>query len=226
MGGALSVDDVVSVLDALQGFVWPAVAVWLLWRLLPAIRRVIESRRFDVEVAGMKISVQEAIDQLPRQIADLQQRVARQLPASPLDATARTVPGTRHVGDKRLLWVDDRPTANVFEMKTLEDEGWTIDRATTTSEALRTAAGDWDRYALVISDMGRQEEHGYVPTAGIELASGLEREAPEVPLAIYTGGSGLKLTATALDAGAQLVTSSPSALLQFVRTVAPDRPSG
>jgi CheY-like chemotaxis protein len=226
LGIILSVDDTVRILDALRGFVWPLLALGLVVRLLPVIAHVIESRKFEIELAGMKISVQDALDQLPRQIADLQERIVGVEQRLPTDGGEPALPapadetssGAAKSG--RLLWVDDRPTANVFEMKALEDEGWAIDQATSTAEALGRIDGAWRRYAVVISDMGREEERGYEPIAGIQLAEAIRAHAGDLPIAIYTSGQGCARAPEAHEAGVDLVTASPIELLAFVRSVA------
>lgn len=58
IGIVLSVRDTVNVLGALDAFVWPAVVVWLLWRLLPTISHILTSRAFDVETPTRESQLQ------------------------------------------------------------------------------------------------------------------------------------------------------------------------
>lgn len=76
----------------------------------------------------------------------------------------------------------------------------------------------WNRFDLVISDMGRNEDGGYVADAGIELARALHDRAPELPMLIYTGTQGGTLRDKAIEAGALEVTSSPTELLDLIRS--------
>jgi CheY-like chemotaxis protein len=209
VGVVLSVDDTVDLLDALQAFVWPLLAFWLVWRLLPVVIEVVRSRRFEIEIGGLTFRVQDFIAQLPKVIDDLRD-------AGPATREATAPPGPPPPAG-RLLWVDDREEANVWEKATLLTDGWAIETATSTAEALRLAGGDWTRFDVVISDMGREEGGRDVPDAGVELVARIRETDVQVPVFIYTGRNGWKWRDQAIAAGANGLTSSSGELLAMVR---------
>lgn len=65
----------VEAIGAISSLAWPVLAGVALLVLLPTVRRIIASRGFTVKFGGAKISVQEASDQLRRQVEDLQDHV-------------------------------------------------------------------------------------------------------------------------------------------------------
>src|SRR5207302_1146921 len=68
--------DFTDFLTALSKFAWPILVAVLLWRLSPAIKRVIESRGYTVKLpGGVEISVQQAADEERRLITDVAKRV-------------------------------------------------------------------------------------------------------------------------------------------------------
>jgi CheY-like chemotaxis protein len=92
-------------------------------------------------------------------------------PAEPPPLTGRTI-----------LWVDDNPENNQFEIGLLEALGAKIFRAISTREALSTI--DEGRPQLVISDMHRREDGRDRPRAGLTLR---EKLAGRIPIVFYTG---------------------------------------
>jgi len=64
--------EVTDLVQALSDLLWPLLAALLVWRLLPAIRKVIESRSFRIKVGDKEITVADASEQLRNQVADLQ----------------------------------------------------------------------------------------------------------------------------------------------------------
>jgi CheY-like chemotaxis protein len=230
IGIVLSVRDTVNLLGALDAFVWPAIAFWLLWRLLPTISHILTSRAFDVEMPFGKVSFKEVLEQTSRQLDDLRDIVQKNAPGrSEHEPTTHRDPQRRDEGRERpasagrILWVDDRPTANVFERQSLQDEGWSIEQASTTRQALSIGDRGWNRFDLVISDMGRVEDDGFVTDAGIRLARALHERAPELPMLVYTGTQGRTLRDEAIAAGVLEVTSSPTELLGLIRSTRMDR---
>jgi CheY-like chemotaxis protein len=118
------------------------------------------------------------------------------------------------------LWVDDRPTANVFERESLLEEGWDIDQAISTRQAVEIAGGRWSRYTAVITDMGRDEDGHFVADAGLQLIRRIREETRDLPIVVYTGPRGLEWREAALEGGANALTSSPTELLASVRATA------
>jgi hypothetical protein len=90
---ALNVDNFTELLTALAKFAWPLLVAVLVWRLFPAIKKVVESRGFNVKLpGGTEISVQQATDEERRLIGDLTERVAD------LDARHRELRGQLEQG--------------------------------------------------------------------------------------------------------------------------------
>lgn len=81
---------------------------------------------------------------------------------------------------KRILWVDDRPEANVYEKRAFGALGIEINTATSTDMALAMIR-DGD-YALVISDLGRPEGE----RAGVALLQRMREQGNQTPYVIYT----------------------------------------
>lgn len=211
VGLVLSVHDTVQILNALQGYIWPIVVAAVLLRLTPTINEAIRSRRIDLEVAGVKISLQEALVQLPRQIDDLRRQVVGERGADTAEL---------EVSAGRILWVDDRPTANVFEKAALENDGWKITSVESTDAAIAVADGKWDSYDVVVSDMRRDEGGTMVPDAGLALAKYIRASGANVRIYIYTGQEGRVVLrrSQAIENGLITdATSNSASLLSLIR---------
>jgi len=89
--------------------------------------------------------------------------------------------GQSNLTGRSILWVDDQPMNNVYESSVLKRLGASIVSARSTDEAL--AFLRQDRFDLVISDVGREENDRRNPTAGYEL---LEKLDGRYPLIVYT----------------------------------------
>jgi hypothetical protein len=63
-------------LTALSKFAWPIIVAVLLWKLFPAIKRVVESRAFTVKVGDVEVSVQQATDEDRQLYAGLAKRMS------------------------------------------------------------------------------------------------------------------------------------------------------
>ena len=58
-------------IKALADLAWPVLAAVVLVGLLPTLRNVIQSRNVTIKYGQMEVSVQDAADQLRRQVEDL-----------------------------------------------------------------------------------------------------------------------------------------------------------
>ena len=72
MGTPAAFSDTLSAVAAL---LWPLIVIGLVIALFPLVKRVLESRGFSIEIAGVKLTVQQASDQVVRQVEDLQAEV-------------------------------------------------------------------------------------------------------------------------------------------------------
>ena len=100
-----------------------------------------------------------------------------------------------HLANRRVLWVDDIATNNSSERRALEVLGITVQDARSTQEALEALKDD--RFALVITDLGRQEDGQRRDEAGLELIRAIREEGWKIPVYIYAGAAGLRTTAGA-----------------------------
>jgi CheY-like chemotaxis protein len=81
---------------------------------------------------------------------------------------------------KRVLWVDDRPSNNRVESAALAKLQIEVVPVTSTDAALRQIATDPEPFDLVISDWSRPEPLGDAPSAGMRLLRELRRRLPVV----------------------------------------------
>jgi CheY-like chemotaxis protein len=215
----LAVSDAV---ELIKGVIWPLLIALAIWRLYPTIRRVMESRGFTVKAGGAEITVQQASDQLAGQVDDLRTQV------SGLRAQLETVaPGSAAAqGEspmesgvarlRRVLWVDDHPENNAYEVAALRGRGVQILSAKSTSEAEGIVASG-DPIDVIVTDMGREEDGDFRPDAGLQLIEHLRGRDVTAPVVVYTSAPTLaRVRAQALAAGAHGATASGTELLDML----------
>ncbi|CAN5276999.1 response regulator [soil metagenome] len=112
--------------------------------------------------------------------------------------------------DKRVLWVDDQPDNNRFEVEAFRALGITIDFANSTDTAL--AALKNYQYDAVISDMARAEG----PKEGFVLLAKMEDLEPPVPVVLYSSSQTADQRAAIRAAGAFGSTSTATELVRLV----------
>ncbi|HYJ71232.1 MAG TPA: response regulator [Actinomycetota bacterium] len=228
------------IIEAIGSLLWPLLVAVLLIRVIPHIpgvvadlRRAMRTRAFTVKIGGVELSVEEAAEQLRRQITDLQTHMADQLaerppagpagppgpPSSPgAEADTAAAPAADQ-GRPTVLWVDDNPEANTLELAKLRDDGVEVLIARSTAEAmdvlsLRRGVG------AIVTDMGRTEEGEFRSHAGLALLRQLHEAEQSQPVLVYTSTRRVELDRQdALDAGATTVTSSPTELFAALRGV-------
>lgn len=182
--------DVSAILESISKLIWPILAGLVFWKLYPPIRKIIESRGFTIKVGEMEITVQEASDQLGAKVEDLQKKVSDlraqvQQQAQPVLAAAPDKVLEKHP-IKSILWVDDEPVNNAYEIANLRNEGLQVVQATSTDDALGKILSRKLSVDAVISDMGRFEENQFRPKAGLDLITALREADIKVPVFIYT----------------------------------------
>jgi CheY-like chemotaxis protein len=173
---------------------------------------------FTATIFGVNIKVNGPADAVEK----LSENVAKQI--NDLRAQMTTARGGRampeHTGTGRVLWVDDMPSNNLFEVGKLEDEGFRVEQVASTGEA--EAALQKSQFALVITDMGRMEDGKFVADAGLQLIADIrERESsdgsPKTPVLVYCSPKAAAAYGQrARDAGADGVTASTTELLQQI----------
>jgi CheY-like chemotaxis protein len=205
------VENWTDLVRAVATLLWPLAVLWLLIRLTPHIKNILESRDFTVEVAGTKISVQRASDELSKSIDDLRTQLVELKSEREKPEPAPTQP--RPI--QTVLWVDDRREANVFEIASLRRRGVLVRQAASTEEARQVLSGGG--IDLVISDMGRIEQGRRNPTAGLELLE--QAPLPRPPFLFYTGDAPPELRHQVEVAGGAGITTSPTELFALIDKV-------
>ena len=115
-----------------------------------------------------------------------------------------------------MLWVDDHPSNNAYEMAALKDRDVDVDTATSTDEAVDVLKPGSD-YDAVVTDMGRREGGREHPEAGIELIKKLRRARVDVPVVVYASAEAVATYGhEATELGAFGATASPTELLELL----------
>lgn len=100
---------------------------------------------------------------------------------------------------KRILWVDDRPSNNYYEAAALAKLQIEVVAARSTDEAMRRIAQDAEGFDLVISDWDRD---GEPPDAGLLLAQRLRAGGVQLPIVYYHAAQGGRRARRAVQARA------------------------
>ena len=152
---------------------------------------------------------------------ELIQEQAPSRPRPPVDgAGADVAAGSREVEAIRALWVDDHPEHNSTIRQVLTDYfGVQFDVATDTDEAMELLGTDPNRYAFVITDMGRFGD----PSAGFTLLGKMKAAKVERPTIIYAARTSPEREAEARRKGAFGLTNSPNRLTELVQQVVEQR---
>jgi CheY-like chemotaxis protein len=139
------------------------------------------------------------------------------VPGSSLDriieVVRRTNPTELRSSDgwrRRVLWVDDRPENNVYERQAFQAIGIEFTLALSTQDALARIAQE--KYAAIISDMGRKEG----PREGYVLLDELRRSGDRTPFFIYAGSRAPEHRQETVEHGGQGCTNNPQELFQMV----------
>jgi len=90
---------------------------------------------------------------------------------------------------KRILWVDDRPDNNRYEIAALAKLQIEVILVTSTKAALDRLESDPEPFDLVLSDWQRPELHLDTLSAGIHLLRQARKAHPAVPIIFYHGSS-------------------------------------
>jgi CheY-like chemotaxis protein len=206
------------IIEALGSLLWPLLLAVLVLRVVPLLpgliadlRQALRTRAFKVKIGGAELSVEEATEQLRRQVSDLQTQMAAQL-AERGPAKAAAAASWRDQGRPTILWVDDRPERNALELAKLRDDGVEVLQARSTDEAMDVLALRRGVQAIV-TNLGRTEGGEHRPHAGLTLMRQLREAGFEQPVLVYTWVSRAEQERTdALAAGAAAVTASPTEL--------------
>ena len=208
------------IIEALGSLLWPLLLAVVVLRVVPHLpglmadlREALRTRAFKVKVGGAELSVEDATEQLRRQVTDLQTQMAAQLAErSPAQAAAAGAAPQAYQDRPTVLWVDDRPESNALELAKLRDDGVEVLQAKSTVEAMDVLTLRRGVQAIV-TDLGRVEGGEYRPHAGLALMRQLREAGFEQPVLVYTSARGVaRDREDALAAGAATVTASPTEL--------------
>lgn len=213
-------------MDALTGLVWFALVAFVVWKLLPTIRTIVASRGFTIKAGGAEISVQQAsdtlahgVDDLREQLSALKAQVEAGAGAQPAGAAASPIAaGVPQL--RRVLWIDDHPENNVYEIQALHRKDVAVDQVTSTADGLNAVLHATLPYDVVITDIGRKENGEDRPQAGLEFIQRMRQADPKTPIFVYASAAAVgRLSAQITAAGASGATSSATELLEMLGRV-------
>ncbi len=116
---------------------------------------------------------------------------------------------------KRLLWVDDHPENNAYELARLRGRGVEVVEESTTDEALRLLHGAPAPFDVVVTDMGRDEGGAFKPDAGLELIRAVRTSQIKTPIYVYsTSKVARERSDEVRAAGGDFIPSSPLNLFE------------
>jgi CheY-like chemotaxis protein len=110
---------------------------------------------------------------------------------------------------KNILWVDDRPNNNIYERRAFESIGLSITIALSTQEALNLLNDN--KYALIISDMSRQEGS----RAGYVLLDTIRNNNIKTPFLIYSDSNLPQHQIETINHGGQGASNNPQELFRM-----------
>lgn len=116
----------------------------------------------------------------------------------------------RRLAEASVLWVDDNPTNNLYERKSLEALGIHFTISPSTEDALEKLRSY--KYDVIISDMGR----GLDRKAGYTLLAAKQKLGDKTPYIIYAGSNLQEQKVEARQKGAIGSTNNPQELFQLV----------
>jgi CheY-like chemotaxis protein len=126
--------------------------------------------------------------------------------------TAKSISDIHSESNNTILWVDDRPSNNIYEREALELVGFKFELALSTKEALTLL--EKNKYLAIISDMGRVEG----PREGYILLKEVRKTDKKIPFFIYAGSNLLEHKIEAQEKGAQGSTNSATELIDLITT--------
>jgi CheY-like chemotaxis protein len=180
---------------------------------------------FGFEVGGQPVSAQQVVndqrqhtEQLRQQLSLLSAQVAELRGSVPTSAEIDVAAEATAAAwlTRRVLWVDDHPSGNSYEIAACNDRGVQVKLATSTTDALQQLADD-SAFDAIVTDMDRTEEGASRPTAGLTLLRELRQHEIDIPVVVYASQAAVdRHRDAALELGAVGVTADPTALLELL----------
>jgi len=234
------INAITHALQALAPFAWPLIVAVILIALYPSLKQAIASHGLKVKIGDFEITAQQGMEQLATQLNDLMDKV-QQLREQQDESEAKKEMAvaeseTSLSGEdeeslinlppiynpiRNVLWVDDNPSNNAFEIQKLRREGIGVAPVTTTLDALRLIAVNKYAFDAIISDMGRKDNGNYEKDAGIRLIKAARNSDFPGPIFIYTAPRAVEHFATKVkEAGGNGTTASPIELFEWLSRAA------
>ena len=206
--------EVTELLSAIASLAWPALAAVALYFLYPFAKVLMSRDKVKIKIGEMELSAEQATESISNQVKDLQNKlleIERRLPERAQTSATNEAPFDLEAApanpQRRILWVDDKPSNNAIQVDKLRNEGWQVELALTTAEALDKF--DDQKFDLIISDMGRREDGISRPTAGIDLAEEIRSRDSQIPIIVFTTHQALsRFQVPAKKAGISVLTNS------------------
>jgi CheY-like chemotaxis protein len=215
---------------AVTSLIWPLIVVVLVWRLYPSIRGILQSRGFTIKYGKVELTVQQASDQLIDKVEELGEKLSEARKKLGLDVKPVGIPSVPQNGGepgkevaaqprrlRRVLWVDDNPTNNAYELAQMDRLEIDVVQARTTNEALERFRRSKPQPDAIISDMGRKENGSFNPKAGLDLIRRIRAQDPQVPIFIYASPRSLELEPDVLREKGNGITASSVELFELLR---------
>lgn len=117
---------------------------------------------------------------------------------------------------RHVLWVDDHPENNAFEVHALEERGVTVQLVRSTDDALRAIRTARLPFDAIISDMGRREDGRERRHAGIELIERLRGEDVTTPVVVYASAGAVAREGDRVRRLGAAATASATELLELL----------
>lgn len=203
-----------DVADLLGAIAWP-VAVLLIALVFRAPLRSL-LRREDVEIkgpGGISVSAkgkEAATDALVQASTSRDEGALERAAAETgVEVAAQGVEALGRA--PQILWVDDRPDNNRYEVAALTSLGMHVQLSTSTDDALDRVSthGNFD---VIVSDMGRPPD----AQAGYTLLDALRRRGDRTPFVIYASSRSPEHFNAAVARGAVGCTNQPEELVEMV----------
>ena len=180
--------DIVSIVEALSSILWPIIVIIFIIYFRSPIEQIIESaksRKWTIKIGGQELTMEEVNSQQRDLITDLQEQIIGIRPK------IEGIDNKTNIGilekinkeSQSVLWVDDDPKKYTFIKQYLLDLGVNVDLALSTTEALNKY--NQNKYNVILSDLGREENGIYNDHAGIDLLKLIRNLNDKIPFIIY-----------------------------------------
>ena len=200
--------ETIDLLNVIKELLIPISTLILVIAIVKPIRKILTNaheRAIRVKTGNNEIEVGELIKQQNAIIGEFARDIAVN------DSNDNESSTTEN---NRILWVDDFPNNNFAITELLRNQGYFIDYALSTAEAL--VCLNRAKYDLVISDMGRIENGTNNPNAGIELVKLIREKNNKMRIVIFTSVENAKKKKQEVDGLKIKMTSSSSRLIAYV----------